>query len=129
MSGGRAEYVEYLAPGILLIAVAGVAQGRAISEAMDMTELQLVIRNVKSPITVRGVDLARGDSMLLVIAAANRDPDLAGPDVLDIAAQGPQAPILRGRNPLSQVDAGSHRDPDRARDPDLVVREDRACNR
>jgi ABC-2 type transport system permease protein len=37
-SGGRAEYVNYVTPGILLIAVAGVAQGTAISVAMDMTE-------------------------------------------------------------------------------------------
>jgi len=37
-SGGRAEYVNYVAPGILLMAVAGVAQGTAISVAMDMTE-------------------------------------------------------------------------------------------
>jgi cytochrome P450 len=47
--------------------------------------VQFVIRIAKSPITVRGVDLARGDSMLLVIAAANRDPEqFADPDVLDI---------------------------------------------
>jgi ABC-2 type transport system permease protein len=37
-SGGRAAYVEYVTPGILLIAVASVAQGTAISVAMDMTE-------------------------------------------------------------------------------------------
>ncbi|MGH3090662.1 MAG: ABC transporter permease [Rubrobacteraceae bacterium] len=37
-SGGRAEYVDYVAPGILLITVAAVAQGTAISVAMDMTE-------------------------------------------------------------------------------------------
>jgi ABC-2 type transport system permease protein len=37
-SGGRAEYANYLAPGILLITVAGAAQGTAISVAMDMTE-------------------------------------------------------------------------------------------
>ena len=35
---GRADYVNYVTPGILLIAVAGVAQGTAISVAMDMTE-------------------------------------------------------------------------------------------
>lgn len=38
LSGGRAEYVNYLAPGILLLAVAGSAQGTAISVAMDMQE-------------------------------------------------------------------------------------------
>jgi ABC-2 type transport system permease protein len=37
-TGARAQYVNYVTPGILLIAVAGVAQGTAISVAMDMTE-------------------------------------------------------------------------------------------
>ncbi len=37
-SGGRAEYVEYIVPGILLIAVASASTGTAISVAMDMTE-------------------------------------------------------------------------------------------
>ena len=36
-SGGRGEYVDYVAPGIILITVAAVAQGTAISVAMDMT--------------------------------------------------------------------------------------------
>lgn len=36
--GGRAEYVNYVTPGILLIAVTGIAQGTAISIAMDKTE-------------------------------------------------------------------------------------------
>lgn len=36
-SGGRAEYADYVTPGILLITVASVAQGTAISVAMDMT--------------------------------------------------------------------------------------------
>src|SRR6266702_5716661 len=36
--GGRATYVEYVTPGILLMAVAAAAQGTAISVAMDMTE-------------------------------------------------------------------------------------------
>jgi len=38
VSGGRAAYIEYVVPGILLITVAGAAQGTAISVAMDMTE-------------------------------------------------------------------------------------------
>ena len=38
MSGGRAEYTAYVLPGILLITVAGAAQGTAISVAMDMSE-------------------------------------------------------------------------------------------
>ncbi|MEV7228811.1 ABC transporter permease [Polymorphospora sp. NPDC051019] len=37
-AGGRAEYANYITPGILLIAIAGTAQGTAISVAMDMTE-------------------------------------------------------------------------------------------
>ena len=38
VAGGRAEYVDYVAPGILLMTVAGAVQGTAISVAMDMTE-------------------------------------------------------------------------------------------
>jgi ABC-2 type transport system permease protein len=38
VSGGRADYIAYVVPGILLITVAGAAQGTAISVAMDMTE-------------------------------------------------------------------------------------------
>jgi ABC-2 type transport system permease protein len=38
VTGGRAEYLAYVLPGILLMAVASVAQGTAISVAMDMTE-------------------------------------------------------------------------------------------
>ncbi|MDQ6725185.1 MAG: ABC transporter permease [Actinomycetota bacterium] len=37
-AGGRAQYLAYVVPGILMIAVAAVAQGTAISVAMDMTE-------------------------------------------------------------------------------------------
>lgn len=38
VSGGRAEYASYVTPGILLMTVAGGAQGTAISVAMDMAE-------------------------------------------------------------------------------------------
>jgi ABC-2 type transport system permease protein len=38
VSGGRAEYLNYVTPGIILLAVAGAAQGVAISVSMDMTE-------------------------------------------------------------------------------------------
>ena len=38
VAGGRAEYVAYVIPGILLVTVSGGAQGTAISVAMDMTE-------------------------------------------------------------------------------------------
>ena len=37
-SGGRAEYVTYVVPGILVLAITGGAQGTAIAIAMDMTE-------------------------------------------------------------------------------------------
>ncbi|WP_433272400.1 ABC transporter permease [Actinosynnema sp. CS-041913] len=37
-SGGRAAYVNYVTPGILLITIAGTVQGTAISVALDMTE-------------------------------------------------------------------------------------------
>jgi ABC-2 type transport system permease protein len=37
-TGGRADYINYVLPGILLVTVAGTAQGTAISVAMDMTE-------------------------------------------------------------------------------------------
>lgn len=36
-TGGRAAYVNYVAPGILLMTIAGAAQGTAISVATDMT--------------------------------------------------------------------------------------------
>jgi ABC-2 type transport system permease protein len=38
VSGGRDDYLDYVTPGILLLAVAGAAQGTAISVAMDMSE-------------------------------------------------------------------------------------------
>ena len=38
VAGGRAEYANYITPGILLMGVAGSAQGTAISVAMDMKE-------------------------------------------------------------------------------------------
>jgi ABC-2 type transport system permease protein len=38
VSGGRAEYVEFLTPGILVLAIASAAQGTAIAVAMDMNE-------------------------------------------------------------------------------------------
>jgi ABC-2 type transport system permease protein len=37
-SGGRAEYVNYVAPAIILMTVTSAVQGTAISIAMDMTE-------------------------------------------------------------------------------------------
>ena len=38
VAGGRAEYTAYVLPGILLVTIAGAAQGTAISVAMDMSE-------------------------------------------------------------------------------------------
>jgi ABC-2 type transport system permease protein len=38
VTGGRAEYIAYVIPGILIITVAGGPQGTAISIAMDMSE-------------------------------------------------------------------------------------------
>jgi ABC-2 type transport system permease protein len=37
-SGGRDDYLDYVTPGILALAVAGAAQGTAIAVAMDMSE-------------------------------------------------------------------------------------------
>jgi ABC-2 type transport system permease protein len=37
-AGGRAEYLAYLVPGILLVTITGAGTGTAISVAMDMTE-------------------------------------------------------------------------------------------
>jgi ABC-2 type transport system permease protein len=37
-TGGRAEYLAYVVPGILVLAMTGGAQGTAIGIAMDMTE-------------------------------------------------------------------------------------------
>lgn len=38
LSGGRVAYVNYVTPGILLLAIAGVAQATAISVSMDMAD-------------------------------------------------------------------------------------------
>jgi ABC-2 type transport system permease protein len=38
VTGGRTQYLAYVMPGILVISVAAIAQGTAISVAMDMTE-------------------------------------------------------------------------------------------
>jgi ABC-2 type transport system permease protein len=38
VTGGRSQYLAYVVPGILIIAITAVAQGTAISVAMDMTE-------------------------------------------------------------------------------------------
>jgi len=38
VSGGRAEYVNYVVPAIMLMTVTATVQGTSISVAMDMTE-------------------------------------------------------------------------------------------
>lgn len=38
LGGGRSDYIAYVVPGILLMAIASAAQGTAISVATDMTE-------------------------------------------------------------------------------------------
>lgn len=38
VTGASAEYIDYVVPGILLAAVAGAAQGTAVSVSMDMAE-------------------------------------------------------------------------------------------
>jgi ABC-2 type transport system permease protein len=38
MAGGRTEYANYLAPGLLILTIAGGGQGTSISIAMDMSE-------------------------------------------------------------------------------------------
>ncbi|MET0887269.1 MAG: hypothetical protein ABWX92_12550 [Mycetocola sp.] len=50
-SGGRGAYVDYVVPGIILLAVAGAAQGTAISVAMDMSK-------ASSPASARWASLA-----------------------------------------------------------------------
>ena len=37
-TGGRGDYVNYVVPGIVLLAIASSAQGTSIAVAMDMTE-------------------------------------------------------------------------------------------
>jgi ABC-2 type transport system permease protein len=37
-SGGRAEYVNYVTPGVLMLTIAAAVTGTAVSVAMDMTE-------------------------------------------------------------------------------------------
>ena len=57
-SRGRDLYVDYVTPGIILIAVASVAQGTAISVAMDMTE-GIIARFRTMAIARLGPDRAR----------------------------------------------------------------------
>lgn len=48
--------------------------------------VQFIIRTVKQPVEVDGHQMAPGDPVLLIIAAANRDPArFAEPDVLDLS--------------------------------------------
>jgi ABC-2 type transport system permease protein len=76
-SGGRSAYVNYLAPGILVLAVAGGGQGVAISIAMDMTEgiiarfkTMNISRSAVLTGHVLGTMLQTGLGLLAVIAVA-----------------------------------------------------------
>ena len=56
-AGGRAEYVAYVVPGILVLAITGGAQGTAIAIAMDMTEG--IIARFRTMSIARGVGAHR----------------------------------------------------------------------
>ena len=70
-TGGRADYVAYVVPGILLMTIAGGAQGTAIAVAMDMNE-GIVARFRTMPISrasvLTGHVLANAAQTLLAIA-------------------------------------------------------------
>ena len=68
--GGRAVYVDYVAPGIILLAVAAAAQGTAISVAMDMTEGIVARFRTMAIARVLGADRPR---------PRQHDPDAARP--------------------------------------------------
>ena len=71
VAAGRAEYVAYVVPGILLITIAGAAQGTAIAVAMDMAE-GIVARFRTMPISrasvVTGHVLASAAQTMLALA-------------------------------------------------------------
>ncbi|MCA0144353.1 ABC transporter permease [Blastococcus sp. LR1] len=54
--GGRAEYADYLTPGLLVLAIGAAAQGTAITVAMDMTEG--IITRFRTMSIARGAVLA-----------------------------------------------------------------------
>ena len=115
LSGGRAEYVAYIAPGILLFTVAGGAQGTAIAIAMDMKE-GIVARFRTMPISrasvLTGHVLANvGQTMLavvIVVAVAVRHR-VPGDHRAHRMARGGRRPHPDG--------AGDHLDRGRARAP------------
>ncbi|GAB3413656.1 ABC transporter permease [Flindersiella endophytica] len=55
VDAGRAEYLNYVTPGILMMAIASTAQGTAISVAMDMT--QGIIARFRTMAITRGAVL------------------------------------------------------------------------
>jgi ABC-2 type transport system permease protein len=70
-SGGRAAYVNYVTPGIVLIAIIGVAQGTAISVSMDMAEG--IIARFRTMGIARGAVLAGhvlGSTLLTIMGLA-----------------------------------------------------------
>jgi ABC-2 type transport system permease protein len=74
---GRAEYLAYLVPGILLVTAASTAQGTAITVAMDMTE-GVVTR-------FRTMSIARGAVLTGHVAGAVVQTLLAQVAVLGVA--------------------------------------------
>jgi ABC-2 type transport system permease protein len=76
-SHGRAGYVDYVVPGILLMAVAGVAQGTSMSVAMDMSEgiiarfrTMAIFRPSVLTGHVLGAMIQTGISLAVVVAVA-----------------------------------------------------------
>jgi ABC-2 type transport system permease protein len=77
LGGGRAAYLAYVVPGILLITAASAAQGTAITVAMDMTE-GVVAR-------FRTMSIARGAVLTGHVAGAVLQTLLAALAVLGVA--------------------------------------------
>ena len=73
-TGGRAEYLDFVVPGILLIGVALGATGTAISVAMDMTEGIIARFRTIAIAWCVAITLA---SYLWARKLYNRDPDPA----------------------------------------------------
>ena len=64
----------------------GLLRG-AIEELLRFdSPVQFIVRTVKQPVTVGGFEMVRGDPVLLLIGAGNRDPSqFIDPDTLDVA--------------------------------------------
>jgi ABC-2 type transport system permease protein len=89
-TAGRSEYLTYVVPGILLMAVAAAAQGTAISVAMDMTEgiiarfrTMAIARSSVLTGHVLGSMIQTMLSLLIVIAVATAIGFRSAADMLD----------------------------------------------